>query len=311
MSHPLVSVVIPTYNRSGYVVEALDSVLRQTYPNYEVVVVDDGSTDDTCEVLKPYSGHIRYVRQENLGAGAARNLGVSQARGEYVAFLDSDDMWEPEFLAATMEAFKKFPEARMVTTNFKVINAEGETVVAKIGKRSPNSFFTTAGLLDEDWRTIGMPVAHRESLVSAGKFKEWKVGEDVNMWLRFSLRFPIAHVPRCLQIHRYHKENDAIENYVAFVEQDILSLKKFVEEHASLILDKNHPPCLHRMVTYVHRNRVYLHLCNGRLKEARACLWPAIRYAPFRPKNYAYLLFTYLPPSAYAKARRLKRMLWP
>lgn len=310
MSHPLVSVVIPTYNRSGYVVEALDSVLRQTYPDYEVIVVDDGSTDGTHEALKPYRDRIRYVRQENLGEGAARNLGVSHARGEYVAFLDSDDMWEPEFLAATMEAFKRFPEARMVTTNFKMINAEGETIAAKIGKRSPNSFFTTTSLLDEDWRTIGMPVAHRESLMSVGKFKEWKVGADMNMWLRFSLHFPIAHVPLCLQIHRCHKGSNA-EDRTAFVEQDILSLKKFIEEHASLLLDKNHPPCLRRMVTYVHRNGVYLHLCNGRLKEARACLWPAIRYAPFRPKNYAYLLFTYLPPSAYAKARRLKIMLWP
>ncbi len=133
----------------------------------------------------------------------------------------------------------------------------------------------------------------------------------MNMWLRFSLRFPIAHVPRCLQIHRYHKGNNAAENRVVFVEQDILSLKKFIEEHASLLLYKNHPPCLHRMVTYVHRNRVYLHLLNGRPKEARARLWPAIRYAPFYPKNYAYLLFTYLPPSAYAKVRRLKRILWP
>jgi glycosyltransferase involved in cell wall biosynthesis len=331
MSRPLVSVVIPTYNRSGYVVEAVDSVLRQTYPSYEVIVVDDGSTDDTHEALEPYMGRIRYVRQENLGEGAARNLGVSRARGEYVAFLDSDDMWEPEFLAATMEAFKKFPEAEMVTTNFKVINAEGKTVAAEIGKRSPNSFFTTAGLLDEDWRTIGMPVARRESLVSVGEFEGWKVGADMNMWLRFSLRFPIAHVPRCLQVHRYH-EGSSAGDWEAFLERDISGLRKFIEEHALPLFGKNHlfrralasirlgrrllscfhPPCLRRMnrqVGYLYHFQAYQRMLANRHREARGCLTRAIRYRPLYLKNYAYLLFTCLPSSAYAVARRLKRTL--
>src|SRR2546423_7727277 len=91
-----VSVVVPAYNYARYLPQAIDSALGQTHPPLEVIVVDDGSTDDTPRVLDAYGDRIRAVRQANQGAGAARNAGIAVARGEYVAFLDSDDLWRPD-----------------------------------------------------------------------------------------------------------------------------------------------------------------------------------------------------------------------
>ena len=101
---PTVSVIIPTFNRSKLVINAIRSVLRQTYRDYELIVVDDGSTDDTPEALKPYMDRIRYVHQPNLGASAAQNRGGQLARGKWISILASDDVWLPTKLEAQLKA---------------------------------------------------------------------------------------------------------------------------------------------------------------------------------------------------------------
>ena len=97
---PKVSVIIPTYNGAQYIKQAVDSVLAQTYDDYEIIVVDDGSTDDTAELLRPYGDRITYLYQENRKLPAARNTGIRTARGQYLAFLDSDNLFLPHKLAA-------------------------------------------------------------------------------------------------------------------------------------------------------------------------------------------------------------------
>jgi glycosyltransferase involved in cell wall biosynthesis len=112
MKHPcLFSVVIPTFNRAKYLREALESVFLQDVPGLQVIVIDDGSTDDTRSVAAEYGSRVEYVYQENRGPGAARNHGVRRARGEFVAFLDSDDVWLPGKLPTEWELFRALPEA--------------------------------------------------------------------------------------------------------------------------------------------------------------------------------------------------------
>jgi glycosyltransferase involved in cell wall biosynthesis len=114
---PLVSVVIPTYNYARFVSEAVDSVLAQTYPSLEVVVVDDGSTDDTREVLARYGDRIRYIYQPNAGLPAARNTGIKAARGEFIGLLDSDDVFHPRKFELQMRYMLAHPEVGMLATD--------------------------------------------------------------------------------------------------------------------------------------------------------------------------------------------------
>lgn len=110
MSNPLISVIIPTFNYAHYIHEALQSVLRQAHSPLEIIIVDDGSTDDTAELLTAYQDRVLYVRQENRGTGAARNTGILRSRGDYLAFLDADDVWIPEKLNLQMQCFRLTPE---------------------------------------------------------------------------------------------------------------------------------------------------------------------------------------------------------
>lgn len=120
MSPPLVSVVIPTYNRAALLCEAVDSVLQQTYRNIEIIVIDDGSTDDTAAAMQGYGDRVRYSRRANAGVNAARNLGIKQSRGEFLALLDSDDLWAPYKIELQVELLQSFAEVGFTFSNFHI-----------------------------------------------------------------------------------------------------------------------------------------------------------------------------------------------
>ncbi|MBZ0220450.1 MAG: GNAT family N-acetyltransferase [Candidatus Methylomirabilis sp.] len=123
-----VSIIIPTYNRARLVCHAIDSILAQDYKDYEIIVVDDGSTDSTPQVLRKYSGAIKYLRQENRGFGAARNRGLDEAKGEYLAFLDSDDLWTAEKLSIQVEIMDRLSEAAFVFSDFLILKPSGDLI---------------------------------------------------------------------------------------------------------------------------------------------------------------------------------------
>lgn len=121
-----VSIIIPTYNRAHLICHSIDSILAQTYPDYEIIVIDDGSTDNTGETLKKYGGRIKYVRQENRGFGAARNRGLEEVTGEYIAFLDSDDLWKDYKLALQVELMDRLPEVDFLFSDFTILKPSGD-----------------------------------------------------------------------------------------------------------------------------------------------------------------------------------------
>ena len=122
MSAPLVSVIVPTYNRAVLLSEAVNSVLLQTYQNIEIIVIDDGSTDDTTEVMATFGDRVRYTRRPNAGVNAARNLGLKQARGEFIALLDSDDLWAPFKIELQVRLLRTFTDVGFTFSNFQIFH---------------------------------------------------------------------------------------------------------------------------------------------------------------------------------------------
>jgi glycosyltransferase involved in cell wall biosynthesis len=204
--NPLVSVVIPAYNTARYIPATLNSVLSQTIKEFEILVINDGSPDtpDLEFALKPYGSRIRYIKQENRGPSAARNAGIREARGKYVAFLDSDDLWFPEHLANQLSALERDPSLGLIYSNG--IHVEDEQPISISFERTPQlEPVTFESLLRED-STVGTSgtVAFRQALLEAGLFDEGlRRCEDFDLWLRMAHRGVRMTFTRNIQI--YHR----------------------------------------------------------------------------------------------------------
>ncbi|MBU2551799.1 MAG: glycosyltransferase [Proteobacteria bacterium] len=187
---PLVSVVIPTFNRAGPVARAVDSVLAQTGPGFELIVVDDGSTDETGRVLGRYGEAIKVLRQDRAGVGAARNRGIEASRGDLIAFLDSDDYWLPEKLALQTAFFQAHPDALICQTEEIWIRG-GRRVNPKARHRKPSGDVFVPSL--ELCLISPSAVMMRRSLFDrVGLFDEdLPACEDYDLWLRVSARWPV------------------------------------------------------------------------------------------------------------------------
>jgi len=194
------SVVIPLYNKAAHISRALRSVLAQTYQDFEVVVVDDGSTDHGAEIVNSFTdSRVRLIQQQNAGVSAARNRGIESSAGELVAFLDADDEWDSRFLETILRLKGRYPEAGLYATAYKRVNTSG----------SPNKL-AMHGIPDAPWEGL-LPdyfksAAHgdppicstavcipREVFKVVGMFPVGcRMGEDADMWGRVALRYPIA-----------------------------------------------------------------------------------------------------------------------
>ena len=156
---PRVSVIIPTYNCDRFLPEAIDSVLMQTYQDYEIIVIDDGSTDQTCQVLEFYQNKIRYFYQENQGSAVARNLGIKQAQGEFIAFLDADDFWIlPEKLAEQVNCFEQQPSLGSVHTGWRIVDGGGEKIIDVEPWRDVPDLNLESWLMYKPVKTSGMMI---------------------------------------------------------------------------------------------------------------------------------------------------------
>ena len=191
-----VSVIIPTYNNGRYVADAVESALAQTYPLLEVIVVDDGSSDDTEEVLRPYRGRIRYVFQENGGPSAARNTGIHEARGDVIAFLDADDRWLPEKITKQLDKLEQDSAVGLVGCGLSLIDEKGD-VLQTILRRNYAS--RSAFLEDLAVQNIvgggSVPLVRKECFQRVGLFDKGIIGsEDWDMWLRIAWHYKVVFV---------------------------------------------------------------------------------------------------------------------
>ncbi len=200
MSFPVVSVITPTYNRAELLSIALDGVSAQTFRDYEVIVVDDGSTDGTADLIASRDQPIRYVWQENCGVAEARNRALSLAQADLVAFLDSDDVWRPRFLEATVGLLHEHPDVALAYSDFISVDADGRPLRGH--RKVQHEGDVTAPLFASIFIHTSCVVARRQLLLQGGGFNRWLTpNEDYDMWLRLSKnhRFGLVNEPLCLR----------------------------------------------------------------------------------------------------------------
>ncbi len=201
---PLVSVIIPSYNGEKFIAQALESVFEQDYQPFEVIIVDDGSTDRTAQIIDKYE-NIQYIYQSNQGVSSARNKGVAASSGEIIAFLDSDDYWPTNRLTVTVRYFQQHPEVGYVLGKQMMFVEPGCAVPAWI-----KAEWLTA---PQDASNTGVLVARRVTYERVGLFnKDYKGGEDTEWLVRASeAGVPMARLPELVLHRRIHGENLSLQ----------------------------------------------------------------------------------------------------
>lgn len=218
------SIIIPLYNKAPYIEKALDSVLSQTYSDYECVIVDDGSSDNSLQIVGRWlETHcfscFRLVRQKNAGVSTARNNGVAASQGEYMCFLDADDWWEPTFLEEMANLIAEFPDAGIYGTGYTIVNeTKHKTRVAPIGVEDgfECGYINYCAVYA---KTLVMPLwtgavcIPRSCFSEQGGFKpHLKLGEDFDLWIRIALKHKVAFLNKSLA--NYNQDVDAVNRGV-------------------------------------------------------------------------------------------------
>jgi glycosyltransferase involved in cell wall biosynthesis len=293
MRRPLVSVIIPTYNREKYVVRAIDSVLSQAFKDYEIIVVNDGSTDKTKENLKRYGNQIKYIYQDNTGVSAARNTGIKYSSGKWLAFLDSDDEWNPEYLSKQIEKTGEIPGICMQTTNCLFIGLNGQTrSYFEINGSLPEFKGENYLYLEEPFRfvvkhgpwQIGSTIILAEAITRAGLFDtSLKLTEDYDLMARVALQGPFGMISKVL-VNVYRRDesiacltNQVKENPVQARESDERIYEKLRQIDT---LNRKERKALNEIMSANRRAMGNLLLENGMTKEARDCYKRALFIDP-------------------------------
>ena len=247
---PLVSVVVTTYNHGQYIQETLRSVFAQTYSNFEVIVVDDGSTDDTSTKLQAFKDRIRYVHQENQGVAASRNTGVQKAKGEFIALLDGDDLWEPGKLAIQTESLVQSPRAGFAAVNGQEFDLNGVTGLQLVdrellewlasGKSGPQDKYLSGScyrlfLTGNRVYTVSQVMFPRSVIETVGlSDSSFRTGSDYDLYLRILKGHDIVVINESLARWRYLPSSASGPREVRslrYMEDDI----KVLTKHLSLV----------------------------------------------------------------------------
>ena len=233
-----ISVIVPLYNKERHIERTLDSVSAQTFQDYEVIVVDDGSTDDGARIVESRAKldeRVRLLRQKNKGASCARNAAIPMADGKYCAFLDADDYWEPTHLEDVMAVADRHPQAAMIGTAFRRIFANGPAVSIVVEK-----FENEIGLIDDYFKlaseaqfiyTSSIAVATWALENEPGFPEGVSHGEDLELWVRLALRWPVAYCGRVTVNYRCGIEGQATDSEIAVNSMHRLFYPKRLEKH--------------------------------------------------------------------------------
>ena len=277
MNKPLVSVVIATYNMGQYLPLAVQSILDQTYTNLEVVIIDDGSKDDTEALIQPKlaDARVRYLKQENQGQPRAKNNGINACKGEFVAFCDGDDLWTPNKLELQLPCFEQNPNVAVVSTDISRMDKHGVYMDAPVRQRYSGKI--TEKLILTNCISFGTAIVRKDVLDSVNGFDiDLPMGIDWDLWLRISINHEFYHLNEITYLYRIWS-GQMSKNYRGRIKNTFKILDKFFANNPKLL-----PNTLKQMAyadTYVANGR-YLALHEKTFIEPISNYFKALKLYP-------------------------------
>jgi len=288
---PAVSVVIATYNRAKFLPETIESILRQSFHDYELLVVDDGSTDDTQRSLKPYETKLRYLYQENRGPSAARNLGVRDAKADWISIQDSDDLCAPSHLQILWDYVKDHPKCGMVFANGDYLGGpehNRETIIPGDKSRQLAKRGVELGdFFEKSILRLQAALISRQAYDSLGGHDEsLRICMDLDLGFRLLMNFPVAYLDNVVFSYRKHEGNSGRNEELRLTE-NIRVIEKLLQEYPGARNQLGNDAVAARLAYRYYR------LAKGRWKRnqhqaARQALQRAIS---LRPGAFKYRLY--------------------
>lgn len=294
----MISVVIPLYNKEDSIARTINSVLGQNFDDYEIIIVNDGSTDNSQKVVQSFSDpRIRLINQPNSGVSVARNRGIHEARGKYIALLDGDDEWHSDYLSRQMALTRKYPECQIFITNYELRSANGDSRRATVNGVDfeidgvLNDYFGVASQSEPPICSINI-VAEKRCFEAIGGFPiDITNGEDLLTWARLAVKYKIAYSRRVGAIYNL-KFNYGVNSKPVNIPQG----NAVGDELEKLLIDyQGYNKSLRKYIGRWYKIRSHLFLRGGERHNAMKNIARAIKFKPTEWKIYIYVLMLPIP----------------
>lgn len=296
----MISIIIPLYNKEFFIRRTLNSVLSQTFQEFEIIIVDDGSTDNSLgEVKKINDKRIRIVRQKNAGVAGARNRGIEESKYALIAFLDADDEWLPNHLQELLDLKNNFPKCQIFATNYKIVDPDTNerfpvnTKVLDLDEQYGEliNYFDVAIKTAPILWTSAIAVG-KKAICEVGSFPVGvKLGEDLLTWARLADKYNIAYSKNITAIYNFKAYTEMLDNEPMPDQNDVvgMGLKDILDT-----TERNRSE-LRKYISLWHRMRCNLYIKNFKRIDALSEIIKALYYNPVMYKNYVLLLLCLVP----------------
>lgn len=319
ISYYKVSVIIPAYNAANHICRAVDSILSQSYPAHEIIVVDDGSTDNTAEVIKKYGNQIRYLYQKNTGVSTARNIGIEASTGNWIAFNDSDDEWLLNRLEMQIKHLQKYPSLNWTFANMFFYRQEWQefrkahqpcSLIHDISKHEQfKNYFTL--FANGIFCSIQTVLIFKEVFKTTGMFSpEMKLAEDTDLWFRIGYQYPdVGYLEKPVAIYHLDTPNSASK-----IHDQAAPIIDFVKRHQKISIEFNRHEDFSLCAARLVELRVRYYIQQKRFEDAHAILNNLSEYLSRRLKKEIRFRLIWPPFSSaiievYFTIKRLLRKL--
>jgi glycosyltransferase involved in cell wall biosynthesis len=290
---PKLSVIIPTYNNDRYIQRAISSLLEQSFKDFEIIIVDDGSTDDTRDIVKAYGDSIRYIYQENKGLAGARNTGIDVSNGELLAFLDADDWFAKKNLETKVSFLEKNPDAVWVYSDWQFVDAQGNhldrgSTRFKFADKKVDGYVFAELLYNRNFISPCAVVIKKSVLEEVGCFDPQVVcQEDWDLWLRLSLRYPCNYIDEAL-VYVFDRPHSLSKDFTKWAYGNAF----IVDKLENLIPHdfERRKQALARLQADKHTFLARVFIKKGQIKNGLRAYFTSIRHLPYQKRVYWLVL---------------------